>query len=70
MDKYYGTERIVKNKAYFGLHINGILLLSIHVGITVVTLESSEELLGLGCCLPLTSPLRKYLFNTIIATVI
>lgn len=43
------------------LHINCILLLSIHVGIAVISLQRPEELLGLGGRLPLASSLTEYL---------
>ena len=46
------------------LHVNCILLFSIHVGIIVVPLQSPKELLGLGCCFPLASSLGEYLFIT------
>lgn len=37
------------------IHINGILFLRVHVGIAVVALKRSEELLRPRCCFPLAS---------------
>lgn len=52
-------------KIIIHVHINGILFLSVHVGITVIALKCSKELLRLSCCSPLASSLRKYLLDYI-----
>ena len=45
------------------LHVYSILLVVISVGIIVVALQGSKELLRLGCCLPLASLLTEDLWH-------
>jgi len=45
------------------LHVYSILLVVISVGVIVVALQGSKELLRLGCCLPLASLLTEDLWH-------
>lgn len=54
------TQEVIQTQDW-NLHINCILFLCIHICIAIISLKSSKELLGLGCCSPLTPSLGEYL---------